>query len=496
MVFATYILVLSIICYHFSLIIPRPVIIGIYPYVLASIIVLTMGMIIIYLVKNLILVKIMKVILTIFLIFILFTFIQIYRNANLQNGYQKKRSQYMDELMRMTVEREYDAMALKTSQKKIKTLVERNTGMPLTYYNKGVLLNTSKEIFEEIIKEIEKAKDHIHIEFFIIKDDHIGERFKRILKKKVEDGVEVRILYDGIGSWDLEKKFIRELRSVGAEVFPYDNIITSISKGKLNHRNHRKIVIVDGNVAFTGGVNIGDEYLDRDKKIGNWEDIGFKVEGEGAHWIQKIFLGDWYYVTKKKLLDKKYFPKVEIRETLPIQTITSGYDTHWNEISQLYFSMITSAEESVYIATPYLILNNSMLNALETAALSGVKVNIILPKKPDLFIVGWANSSFFERLLKGRVNIYEYNHGFLHSKAIMVDNKILSLGSANLNTRSLNLDYELNVIIYDEGLSKEMLEVFNNYIKNSIELTLEDYKALPFSQKLKEIIGNIIIPFA
>ena len=494
--FGIYILAAFIFCYYLSFILPRPVIIGVYPYILVTFVTLIIGIVIIYFTKNLVTHRVIKILLMVFVILMVLTIIQIYRNASLQNGYQKNRSIYMDELMNMTDEKEYDTGGLETSQRKTSVLVEKTTGMPLTYYNKALVLNTSKEIFEEIIQEMEGAEDHIHIEFYIIRDDCIGERFKKILKEKTKEGVEVRIIYDSLGSWNLERKFIKELRDAGAEIFAYEGIITSILKGKLNHRNHRKIVIVDGKIAFTGGVNIGDEYLDRDKTIGNWEDIGLKIEGEGVSWIQKIFLADWYYVTNNKLLDNRYFPRTNINKTLPVQIITSGYDTHWNEVGKLFFSMITSAVESVYIATPYLILNDSMLNALETVALSGVKVNIILPNNPDSIIVGWANASYFERLLKSGVNIYKYNDGFLHSKAIMIDKKSVSLGSANLNTRSTNLDYELNMVIYDGKLARKVLDIFKNYIKDSLELTLDDYQNRSISQKLKEFIGKLIIPFA
>ncbi|SDK01661.1 cardiolipin synthase [Natronincola ferrireducens] len=494
MAIVIYILFLAIIYYNLFVILPEPVIIGVYPYALAITTLLAISFLLLRFVQVPLLIQGVKVVAIVSLVLISFTFIQIWRNAGLQNGYQENRSDYMDKLMKISKEKEYEDIDMTPQQQGITTLIEANTGIPLTYHNKVTLINDSSKIFAEMIEKIGEAEDHIHLEFFIVRDDHIGEKFQKVLKEKATEGVEVRLLYDGLGSHGLGKKFIRELREAGAEVVAYDNVLQSIIKGKLNHRNHRKIVVVDGNTAFTGGVNLGDEYLGRDESIGNWEDIAVKVEGEGAHWLQKIFLGDWYYATKQQLLDPKYFPQIKIGETLPLQMITSGYDTHWNEISQLYFSMIASAKENVYIATPYLILSDSMLKALETAGLRGVDVNIILPRKPDWVIVGWANASFFEKLLKSKVKIYQYDNGFLHAKAVMVDNKILSVGSANLNTRSLHLDYEVNTVIYDEELCQQMLEEFERYKEESVEVTLKFYENPPFSQRLKELIGRFIIP--
>ncbi|WP_156778745.1 cardiolipin synthase [Clostridium formicaceticum] len=494
MVIVTWLLFLAVVYYNIFVIIPEAVILGVYPYVLGITAILAIGLLILRFLENPSFIRIVYVVLGISCIFIGFTLIQIWRNANLLNHYQENRSHYIDHLMRITREREYESTQLEPEEEGIATLIQANTGIPLTSYNRATLISESKKIFDEMIEAIDQAEKSIHIGFFIVRDDHIGGKFKEILKKKAEDGLEVRLIYDGKGSHRLSKRFITDLKKAGVEVFAYDSIGTSILKGKLNHSNHRKMVIIDGKVAFTGGINLGDEYLGRDKAIGNWEDICIRVEGEGAHWIQKVFLADWYYATEEKLLDEVYFSPIQVEEVLPMQVVTSGYDTHWNEISQVYFSMITAAKESVYIATPYLILSDSMLKALETTALRGVEVNIVLPKKPDFFIVGWANASFFEKLLKSKAKVYQYDDGFLHAKAVLVDDKILSVGSANLNTRSLHLDYELNVMIYDEILCKKMKEEFKIYMQNSVEVTLEDYKNPPIAQRVKELIGRLIIP--
>lgn len=490
----TGILLLAVIYYNLFVLIPEPIILGVYPYVLIMTVILTILLILLKFVENPTLIKGVSLVITVLLIVMGYTFIQVARNAELLNGYQKKRSHYLDQLMKVTEEREYEKVPLNFQQKGVATLIEANTGIPLAYHNSAILLRDSKKIFDEMIEAINKAEESIHIEFFIVKNDHIGKKFKELFIEKAKEGLVVRFLYDGLGSYSLSKTFIRDLRDAGVEIVAYDKAIPSLLKGKLNHRNHRKAVIVDGKIAFTGGINLGDEYLGRDKAIGNWEDIGLKIEGEGAHWMQKVFLADWYYATGEKVLEKDLFSPIDFTKRLPMQIVTSGFDTHWNEISQVYFSMITSAKDRVCIATPYLILNDSMLKALETTALKGVEVSIIVPKKPDLFIVGWANTSFFEKLLKSKIKIYQYDDGFLHTKAVLIDNHILSVGSANLNTRSLHLDYELNVVLYDEKLCKDMEKVFENYIKKSVEVTLKDFENLSLLDRLKLSLGRLIIP--
>lgn len=449
-----------------------------------------------YLTKNYMIITVCKGLLLIILVFGVFTGIQIWRNSVLINGYQLKRSIYMDKLMKITSYDEAEKMELTNLQNGIATLIENSTGMPITKKNETTILSGGSKVIDEIIEAFSQAEHHIHVEFFIIRDDEIGKKFKDILIKKTQEGVKVRLIYDGLGSTSFSTSFKKELLAAGVEIGVFDNTLQSILKGKLNNRNHRKIVIVDGRVAFTGGFNIGDEYLGRDDSIGEWHDMHVMIEGEAVNWIQKIFLADWFYITSEAIIDERYFAQNNTEAFMPIQMISSGFDTHWNEISQLYFSMISNAQEKVYITTPYLILNDSLIKALQTAALRGVDVKIILPKKPDLFLVGWANTSFFEKLLKAKVEIYLHEDGFIHSKVILTDNQIVSIGSANFNTRSLFLDYEVNAVIFNEDKCKEVEAIIHDYLKNSHSVAYEDYKKVNIATRLKLWIGRLIIPLA
>lgn len=482
--------------YNFFRLTPHAIIIGIYPYIIG--IALSFGSIFIVLLfsNNNIVLLICNSLLSFILLFTLFTAFQIFRNSIPINGYQLKRSEYMDKLMGITKYNELKKIQLSTMQKSISTLIENNTGIPITSNNKVSLLSVGNKYIDEIIEEFSKAKDHIHVEFFIIRDDDIGNKFKDILIQKAREGVKVRLVFDGLGSRKLSKTFKNKLLKNNVEIGIFNSTIHSILKGKLNNRDHRKIIIVDGKKTFIGGFNIGNEYLDRDENIGEWNDMHVKVEGEVVNWAQKIFLADWFYITGEAIVDSRYFPENNVEAITPIQMITSGFDTHWNEISQLYFSLISNAQHKVYIATPYLILNDSIIKALQTAALRGVDVKIVLPQKPDVFIVGWANASFYETLLKAKVRIFLHEDGFIHSKIVITDNQIVSIGSANLNTRSLFLDYEVNAVIYHEDASRQVEDIFTTYLEKSKELEYNSFKKLTPIEKLKLWIGGLIAPFA
>lgn len=488
-------LLILIVAFHLFNQISSAIIVGIYPYMLALALIFSLLFLVGRFIDEKIFLRVINYAFIALSIFAVFTLFQVWRNAKLLNGYQQNRSSYMDQLHKITAT-EGKPLLDTTFQKGIATLIEGNTGMPVTAGNDIALMSNGVTLIDEMIEEISRAKHHIHIEFFIIRDDEIGRKFSDTLIKKAKEGVAIRLIYDGLGSRELNKSVLKELREGGVKVGIYDDVMQSILKGKLNHRNHRKILLIDGEIAYIGGFNIGNEYLGRDKSIGPWNDLQMKVRGELVLWIQKIFLGDWCYVTEERLIDEDFFPSVKGEADIAAQMITSGYDTHWNEISQLYFSLISGAREKVYIATPYLILNEGMVKALQTAALRGVEVRIVLPEKPDVFIVGWANSSFYADLIKAGVKIYLFKEGFLHSKAFCADGEITSVGSANFNSRSMFLDYEVNAVVYDYSITEEMEEIFDTYFKKSHLLNSTNYRKNPaYYNRLKHIIARIVLPF-
>lgn len=440
----------------------NPFFISIYPYVLVFVFIYIIAILVIQFVDNTFILGFTYSFMFIFLVFSIYSFLKIWKNLKLckknnlyKNSYENSSKSFNNEVIQM-----YDGNIM----------------------------------FDQIIEEIKKAKNHIHIEFYIFRNHSIAEKLKSVLIQKAEEGIEVRIIYDGIGNLMLKKSYIKDLKAVGAEMKVYDSVFKSIIKGTLNHRNHRKMVIVDGIVGFAGGINVGDEYLGRDKSVGKWNDSLVKIKGEAVKSMQKIFLNDWRHVSNKNLESKKYFPDIEVKNNLPIKIISSGYNPFGNEISKEYFSIITSAKKDLYIVTPYLALSNKMMEGLTNIAEKGVKVKIILPKKTNHFFASWVNSTFYKKLIKSDIKIYLHEDGFLHSKIIVADSEVLSIGSANLDTRAQYLDYEINAVLFDKNQGNKMIEQINKYINKSKLLTMKEYNKRSLIEKIKEKIGIILRP--
>ena len=284
------------------------------------------------------------------------------------------------------------------------------------------------------------------------------------------------------------------MKSYGIEIVPFLPTKFPIIGGKLNYRNHRKIAVIDGKIGYTGGINIGDEYMGKNKKFGYWRDTHIRIEGTSVYMLQMTFLIDWYYNTKEVLLDKEYFPKLSECGNSMIQVVASGPDSDWEAIHYAYFLGICQAKKSIYIETPYFIPDESILRALKSAALSGVDVRIIFPKIVDHKIVNTASYSYFDDILKSGGKVYLYNKGFIHSKVIIIDDIIASTGSANMDLRSFMLNFEINAFIYDETVIELMKNDFFEDMKSSEEINIQEFKNRSIVKKSKESIARLFSP--
>lgn len=372
-----------------------------------------------------------------------------------------------------------------------------NTGMfPFTKNNKIDVFVDGNEKFEKLIDDIKNAKDHIHLEYFIIKESDIANKIKDILIEKAKQGVKIRILYDDVGCWRFwfRREFFNEMRKYKIEIAPFLPAKFPLLGGKINYRNHRKIVIIDGQIGYTGGINIGDEYLGKNKKFGYWRDTHIRIEGIAIYMLQMVFLIDWYYTTKEILVTKNYFPRVGYVGESMLQIVASGPDSDWEAIHYAYFSAICQAKKNVYIETPYFIPDEALLRALKSAALSGVDVRIVFPKIADHKIVNSASYSYFIDILKSGGRVYLYKKGFIHSKVVIIDDKIASTGSANMDLRSFMLNFEINAFIYDNDVIKRMTDDFFEDINNCEEIDLEEFKKRSFLRKAKESIARLFSP--
>jgi len=366
---------------------------------------------------------------------------------------------------------------------------------PLMLHNHVKILLNGGEKFQELFNALESASHHIHLSYYIFKDDEIGEDVLKILSRKVTEGVEVRVLLDGMGSLSISGSFMKSMRQAGIQAewffpirFPY---ITS----KLNLRYHRKLVVVDGRTGFMGGLNIGDEYLSRDSKLGFWRDTHLKIEGEAVHNLQSIFLNDWYFVTRQEYKGVCYFPQTNISQNLPLQILASGPDSKWTSILQSFFSSITMAKQSVYIETPYFIPHESLVMALKTVALSGLDVQLLVQGIPEHKLTYLAMNSYFEELLQAGVKIFKYMKGTLHAKILIIDNHFASVGSANMDLRSFLLDFEINAFIFDRTLTEQLKQTFESDLKECNEVNLKEFQDRSVIIRFKESCARLFSPF-
>lgn len=375
-------------------------------------------------------------------------------------------------------------------------LIYNNADFPPTLNNEIQVLSNGTEIFPAFINAIKEAKEHIHLETYILRNDEIGKTICELLCQKVQEGVKVRLLYDGLGSRHLKQDFVQKLRTVGIEIEPFFPVKLPFLHRKINYRNHRKILVVDGKIGFVGGANIGDEYLGKNPKIGYWRDTHLQLQGNAVYFLQRIFLQDWYFTTRKSMECKfsSLFPQKNTQGNHIVQITASGPDTQWEAIMQVYYYTIATAEESVSIVSPYFIPNESILTALKTAALSGVDVKLLLPAKPDYKVVFWAAMSYLEELLEAGVEIYLYQKGFIHSKVLTVDGIVSSIGSANMDQRSFSLNFEVNAFIYDPETASRLERDFQEDLKFAEKIDLEKFKKRPLSRHFIESVARLFSP--
>lgn len=376
---------------------------------------------------------------------------------------------------------------------KLVHLLLRNSSSPFSINNEVKVLKNGEETFRDIIDALESAKDFIHLEYFIIRDDRIGRRIRNILIDKAEAGVDVRIIYDSVGCWQLTHEFFDPMERAGIKSYPFLPVMAPLLSRELNYRNHRKIIVVDGIVGFVGGLNIGVEYLG-EKELGFWRDTHLRLKGDSVYSLQNIFLNDWYFAAKEELSGARYFPESISYGDKVVQVTSSGPDSDWFTIHQAYFTMITTAERRVWLVTPYLVPDKSLQLALKTAALSGLDVRIIIPNKPDHFFVYWASRDNIQELLEAGVRIFTYEQGFIHSKVLLVDDVCASVGTANFDIRSLEINYEVNAFIYDRDVVEELAGDFKQDLKYSKEIYLKEHLRRPIWEKFLEAMARLVSP--
>lgn len=383
----------------------------------------------------------------------------------------------------------------------IMQLVMRSGTTPITLHNQVDIYTDGRDKFQQMLTDIRNAQHHIHMEYFIIKDGKLAQQFRELLIEKAQQGVEVRILYDDIGSWRLylNPMFMHSLRAAGVEAKTYVQARFPYLHRQLNYRNHRKICVIDGKIGYVGGLNIGDEYVHGSQKFGYWRDTHLRLTGSAVYSLQTVFIIDWLTLTDRKLVDACYFPPIsgEAGSSI-VQIATSGADSENQTIYEAYFYAIAQARETIYIETPYFVPDEALLTALKTASLSGVDIKIIFPGVADHFMVYHASLSYLEQIASLGAEVYFYDKqpgpSFMHSKVVLVDHEIASVGTANLDIRSFAINSEINALIYDNKTVNRLYQNFEQDLKDSRRITAESFRKKSFGKHLVESFCRLFSP--
>ncbi len=362
-----------------------------------------------------------------------------------------------------------------------------------TQNNRITILTGGRQKFRTLLRDIENATDSINMMYFIIKNDPVGRRLIDALTKKAREGVEVRLLMDAMGSRQINDKVLKEFLDAGgkrAYFFPPKLKVINI---RFNYRNHRKLVVIDGEVGYIGGFNIAREYLGMKKKFGFWRDTHLRVMGSCVQEINARFLLDWRFASKEEVvLSEAYYSDVIEAGNTGMQIVSGGPDTDRVPVKRAYMKMITSAQKRIYLQTPYFVPDASILESLKMAAQSGVDVRIMIPCMPDHIFVYWATYSYVGELIKSGGKAYIYDKGFLHAKTLVADGEVASVGSANFDRRSFSLNFEANAIIYDKAEAGKLEAIFEADMKECHELTQELYERRSLWIRCKEGIARLL----
>lgn len=387
---------------------------------------------------------------------------------------------------------ELPSLELTDEQRSIATLAFRNSDAMLHENNAVTIFTKANDLYDNIIADLKGAKHHIHMEYYIFLADKIGQRIMDVLKEKAQEGVIVRVIIDDVGSWQLKKKKILELQEAGIEIKSFLEVGLPYINSRVNYRNHRKIIVVDGLIGYTGGFNIADRYVEG-LSWGCWRDTHIRLEGSAVLGLQKNFLTDWFFVKRELIQDALYYPAQEKKGNCLTQIVISGPDMAWESIMQIFAKAFMEAKKRIYVESPYFLPPESLITALQTAALSGIDVRLILPKKSDAKITLYSTFSYIDQMLKAGIKVYMYDPGFIHSKIVITDD-ISFIGSANMDFRSFEQNFELNAIMYDTEVAQQMTDIFMDDVNHSVEITKETWTTRSLTQKVKESFSRLLSP--
>lgn len=376
----------------------------------------------------------------------------------------------------------------------IQLFVNQNWALPFKN-NETDIYTSGYEFFPALLHEISKAKDHIHITSYIIEDDPLGRLIRDALIEKAHQGIEIRFLYDDVGSWKMKENFFELMKEEGIEVHPFMPVRFPAFTSKVNYRNHRKIIVIDGKIGFVGGMNLALRYV-KGEKGEKWRDTHVKITGAAVYGLQRAFLVDWFYADRTLITNRKYYPDTAIKANNNlIQIVTSSPTNVWAELEQGYIKVLLSAKRYVYMETPYFLPTEPILFALRTAALSGVDVRLMVPFKMDSKLVQLASQSYLNQIIASGVKVLCYKNGFNHSKLLVSDDNVATIGSANIDFRSFENNFEANAFFYDKTMAERVKNIFFTDESHCIPLqNIKEINHNSFIYRLWESIVRLLSP--
>lgn len=364
---------------------------------------------------------------------------------------------------------------------------------PIYNASKVDVFVSGKEKFDSLKKDLLSAKKFINLEYYIFENDKIGTEISEILMQKARSGVTVRVIYDHVGSFTVKSRFFKKMREAGILIFPFFKVSFPQLGTRLNWRNHRKLCVIDGTIGYLGGMNIADRYIDGGKKFASWRDTHVRVEGTVVSALQYAFAVDWHFMGQP-LIEEEFNTDNNTDSNISVQMLTSGPTSQWSNISYMFHKAICSARRRIYIQTPYFLPTDSLLKGLITAALSGVDVRVLIPRKSDSHLLDNASASYISECLRSGIKIYFYEAGMLHSKLIIVDDDFVTIGSTNFDFRSFEHNFEGNLFFYSQEFTNKMLEIFREDLKQSTRVLPDAWSKRPLVRRAIESIERLLSP--
>lgn len=380
----------------------------------------------------------------------------------------------------------------------ISHLIKTQTNSPILSAQTLKIFTEGQSKMNALYEDVLRAKEHIHIQYYIISDDDTGKALSDLLIMKAAEGVKVRVIYDHVGSWEASNSFFRNMKRKGVEVYPFLPVVFPILTSKANYRNHRKVIVIDGEIGYIGGMNIANRYT-IGNELGIWRDTHIRITGPAVNGLQASFMTDWYVASQRILpIDVYHSPAHEevipASQDIPMQIFQSGPTGPWRTLLLTLTRAISCAQKSVWIETPYFLPNDSLFKAITGAALSGIDVRLMIPHRGDSKTVRLASDSYIADLLEAGVKVYRYQRSFLHSKLMIIDDNLTILGSANMDFRSLEHNFEITGCIYDDTVTAEMKELFVQDLKHCMTLTPRTWRRRSFGTRLAESIMRLFAP--